>query len=98
MAKSDLQSRVDTLYGEINFLKYLFDTVSAVLRRSPSSFPTSCKSENWRRLILPAPSSSWGIPSTSVVLVAIMEMWVGTVSILRSVRVKQFPVLRPPGG
>lgn len=34
MGKSDLQSKVDTLYGEINFLKYLFDTVSAVPRRN----------------------------------------------------------------
>lgn len=29
MGKSDLQSKVDTLYGEVNFLQYLFDTVSA---------------------------------------------------------------------
>lgn len=35
MGKSDLQSKVDTLYGEINFLKYLFDTVSA----APFLFP-----------------------------------------------------------
>lgn len=39
MGKSDLQSKVDTLYGEVNFLKYLFDTVSSVLRRSPFLFP-----------------------------------------------------------
>jgi hypothetical protein len=35
MGKSDLQSKVDTLYGEINFLKYLFDTVSEIPRRNP---------------------------------------------------------------
>lgn len=39
MGKSDLQSKVDTLYGEVNFLKYLFDTVSSVLRRSPLLSP-----------------------------------------------------------
>lgn len=39
MGKSDLQSKVDTLYGEVNFLKYLFDTVSSFLRRSPFLFP-----------------------------------------------------------
>lgn len=73
MGKSDLQSKVDTLYAEVNFLKYLFDTVSAVLRRSPWFFPTSHKSVNWRRLISPADSPNWGIPSASVV--ELVEMW-----------------------
>ena len=74
MGKSDLQSKVDTLYGEINFLKYLFDTVSEIPRRNPFSFPTSHKSANWRRLISPDFSLSWVIPSTSVVLVEPVEI------------------------
>lgn len=75
MSKSDLQSKVDTLYGEINFLKYLFDTVSAVLR-SPFSFPISHKGVKWRRFTSLASSLNWVIPSTSMVLVEPVEMWV----------------------
>lgn len=74
MDKSDLQSKMDILYGEIDFLKYLFETVSAVLRRSPFSFPISHKDVNWRRLISLASSLSWVIPSASMALV---EMWAG---------------------
>lgn len=34
MSKVDLQSKADALFGEVNFLKYLFDMVSSVLIRN----------------------------------------------------------------
>lgn len=36
MSKVDLESKVNVLFGEINFLKYLFETVSSVLARNIS--------------------------------------------------------------
>lgn len=38
MSKVDLQSKMDVLFGEVNFLKYLFQTVSSVLTGNPSLF------------------------------------------------------------
>ena len=36
MSKADLESKVNVLFGEISFLKYLFEMVSSVLMRNPS--------------------------------------------------------------
>lgn len=36
MSKVDLESKVNVLFGEISFLKYLFDMVSSVLMRNSS--------------------------------------------------------------
>lgn len=38
MNKVDLQSRVDSLFGEVNFLKQLFEIVSSILIRNPCLF------------------------------------------------------------
>lgn len=87
MGKSDLQSKVDTLYGEINFLKYLFDTVSAALR-SPFSFPTSCKGVNWRRCISTSLLPQLGHSLNFNGSCGDGRDVGGAVSILRSVRVR----------
>lgn len=36
MSKVDLESKVNVLFGEISFLKYLFEMVSSILMRNPS--------------------------------------------------------------
>nr|Q6IG01.1 RecName: Full=Keratin, type II cytoskeletal 1b; AltName: Full=Cytokeratin-1B; Short=CK-1B; AltName: Full=Keratin-77; Short=K77; AltName: Full=Type-II keratin Kb39 [Rattus norvegicus]DAA02229.1 TPA_exp: type II keratin Kb39 [Rattus norvegicus] len=52
MAKSDLQSRVDTLYGEINFLKYLFDTELSQIQTHVSDTNVILSMDNNRSLDL----------------------------------------------
>lgn len=63
MNKVDLQSKVDTLFGEVNFLKYLFDTVSAVLMETLFSHPFFPKGQGWgRRSLEPASFTFYSSP------------------------------------
>ncbi|XP_028636997.1 keratin, type II cytoskeletal 1b [Grammomys surdaster] len=52
MGKSDLQSKVDTLYGEINFLKYLFDTELSQIQTEVSDTNVILSMDNNRSLDL----------------------------------------------
>ncbi|XP_030104488.1 keratin, type II cytoskeletal 1b isoform X3 [Mus musculus] len=52
MGKSDLQSKVDTLYGEINFLKYLFDTELSQIQTHVSDTNVILSMDNNRSLDL----------------------------------------------
>nr|XP_034372568.1 keratin, type II cytoskeletal 1b isoform X2 [Arvicanthis niloticus] len=52
MSKSDLQSKVDTLYGEINFLKYLFDTELSQIQTEVSDTNVILSMDNNRSLDL----------------------------------------------
>uniref|UniRef100_A0A8C2QHM3 Keratin, type II cytoskeletal 1b n=1 Tax=Cricetulus griseus TaxID=10029 RepID=A0A8C2QHM3_CRIGR len=52
MGKSDLQSKVDTLYGEVNFLKYLFDTELSQMQTHISDTNVILSMDNNRSLDL----------------------------------------------
>ncbi|XP_021520334.1 keratin, type II cytoskeletal 1b [Meriones unguiculatus] len=52
MGKSDLQSKVDTLYAEINFLKYLFDTELSQMQTHISDTNVILSMDNNRSLDL----------------------------------------------
>ncbi|XP_036064619.1 keratin, type II cytoskeletal 1b-like [Onychomys torridus] len=52
MGKSDLQSKVDTLYGEVNFLKYLFDTELSQMQTNISDTNVILSMDNNRSLDL----------------------------------------------
>ncbi|KAL6059896.1 hypothetical protein STEG23_003652 [Scotinomys teguina] len=52
MNKSDLQSKVDTLYGEVNFLKYLFDTELSQMQTNISDTNVILSMDNNRSLDL----------------------------------------------
>lgn len=78
MGKSDLQSKVDTLYGEVNFLKYLFDTVSSFLRRSPFLFPLPIRAGEGSSH-QESSSSCWGSHSLNLKVGAV-GMQVGSIT------------------
>ncbi|XP_031212353.1 keratin, type II cytoskeletal 1b [Mastomys coucha] len=52
MGKSDLQSKVDTLYAEVNFLKYLFDTELSQIQTNISDTNVILSMDNNRSLDL----------------------------------------------
>lgn len=49
ISKVNLQSKVDVLSGEVNFLKHLFEMVSSVLMRNPCLFSYLTRSMGCKR-------------------------------------------------